>query len=151
MVAYIGGREREMPHPSYQAWSYRQHLEDINEAVYSNNLTSYSCAYLHNYRTPQPDPLQSERYQGYIRRAPLFMAEDTVKLQEFLRKQIGMGNGVNLLYLIENGKIRPSKKLIDHVDGLFKGNSAFILLDEQKVAYETIMSLAKNMEKSKLI
>ncbi|MFC3749532.1 DNA/RNA helicase domain-containing protein [Paenibacillus sp. GCM10012306] len=151
VVAYIGGRERETPHPSYQAWSYRQQLEDMNEAVHSSNLTSYSCAYLHNYRTPQPDPLKSEQYQGYIRKAPLFMAEDTLKLQEFLHKHIGKGNGVNLLYLIENGKIRPSKKLIDHVDGLFKGNSEFILLDEQKVAYETIMSLAKDTSKKRTI
>ncbi|WP_025689898.1 DUF2075 domain-containing protein [Paenibacillus zanthoxyli] len=151
VVAYIGGRERETPHPSYQAWSYRQQLEDMNEAVHSSDLTSYSCAYLHNYRTPQPDPLKSERYQGYIHKAPLFMAEDTLKLQEFLHKHIGKGNGVNLLYLIENGKIRPSKKLIDHVDGLFKGNSEFILLDEQKVAYETIMSLAKDTSRKRTI
>ncbi|MEK3865186.1 DUF2075 domain-containing protein [Paenibacillus sp. FSL H7-0716] len=151
VVAYIGGRERETTHPSYQAWSYRQQLEDMNEAVHSSDLTSYSCAYLHNYRTPQPDPLKSKQYQRYIRKAPLFMAEDTLKLQEFLHKYIGKGNGVNLLYLIENGKIRPSKKLIDHVDGLFKGNSEFILLDEQKVAYENIMSLAKDTSKKRTI
>jgi len=151
VMAYIGGRERETPHPSYQAWSYRQQLEDMNEAVHGSDLVSHSCAYLHNYRTPQPDPLRSERYQRYIRKAPLFMAEDTVKLQDFLHQHIGKGNGVNLLYLIENGRIRPSKKLIDHVDGLFKGNSEFILLDEQKVAYENIMSLAKDMSRKRTI
>ncbi|WP_372008630.1 DUF2075 domain-containing protein [Paenibacillus chitinolyticus] len=68
-----------------------------------------------------------------------------------MRKHVGKGNGLNLLYLIENGRIRPSKKLIDHVDGLFAGNSEFVLLDEQKVAYETIMSLAKETETKKTI
>ncbi|GIO88209.1 ATPase AAA [Paenibacillus faecis] len=151
VIAYINGRQREIPHPSYQAWSYRQFLDDMNEAVHNSDLKSYSCAYLHNYRVPEPDPLKSERYQDIIREAPLFMADDTAKLQEFLHRHVGKGNGINLLYLIENGKIRPSKKLIDHVDGLFKGNAEFILLDEQKVAYETIISLAKDTDRKKTI
>ncbi len=151
VVAYINGRQREIPHPSYQAWSYRQFLEDMNEAIHSSDLKSYSCAYLHNYRVPEPDPLKSERYQNIIREAPLFKANDTTKLQQFLYKHVGKGKGINLLYLIENGKIRPSKKLIDHVDGLFRGNAEFILLDEQKVAYETIISLAKDPSRKKTI
>jgi uncharacterized protein len=151
VVAFIGGREREVTHPSYQAWSYRQHLEDMNEALHSSDLTSHSCAYLHNYRSPQPDPLKNERYEEYISKAPLFMAEDTQKLQEFLYKHIGKGNGINLMYLIENGRIRPSKKLIDHVDGLFKGNSAFVLLDEQKVAYSAIMGIARDTSRKRTI
>lgn len=151
VVAFVNGRQREIPHPSYQASSYRYFLEDMNEAIHGSDLRGYSCAYLHNYRVPEPDPLKSERYQEIIREAPLFMADDTSKLQEFLHKHVGKGHGINLLYLIENGKIRPSKKLIDHVDGLFKGNSEFILLDEQKVAYETIISLAKDTGSKKTI
>lgn len=73
----------------------------------------------------------------------MFLADDTSKLQNFLKRHVGQGQGVNLLYLIENGKIRPSRKLIDHIDGLFQGNSDFVLLDEQKVAYEAIMCLVK--------
>ncbi|SHE15180.1 Uncharacterized conserved protein [Chlamydia abortus] len=144
VVAYIGRNYRETPHPSYQAWSYRQMLTDMNEAIALHDLKGHSCAYLHNYRVPDPDPIKHERYQSIIREAPLFLADDSTKLQQFLYKHIGQGKGINLLYLIENGKIRPSKKLIDHVNGLFKGNSEFILLDEQKVAYETIMTLAQD-------
>ncbi|KAA9005870.1 DUF2075 domain-containing protein [Paenibacillus spiritus] len=151
VIAQVGGREREVTHPSYQAWSYRQHLEDMNEAIQKNHLQSYSCAYLHNYRTRQPDPLQHQQYQSAIAKAPLFLSEDRVKLQEFLYKHIGKGDGINLLYLIENGKIRPSKKLIEHVNGLFKGNSEFTLLDEQKVAYESILSEAKELTNKKTI
>lgn len=109
--AFIGGRTRETPHPSYQAWSYKQYLSDMNEAVYSKDINGYSCAYLHNYRKVHPDPLQYNQYQDIIREAPLFLADDASKLQDFLKRHVGEGNGVNLLYLIENGKIRPSKKL----------------------------------------
>ncbi|MNK89896.1 Type III restriction enzyme, res subunit [compost metagenome] len=149
--AFVGGNTRETPHPSYQAWSYRQLINDMNEAVEEHDLKAHSCAYLHNYRPVIPDPLKNDQYHSIIREAPLFLADDSLKLQEFLFKHVGQGNGVNLLYLIENGKIRPSKKLIDHVDGLFKGNSDFVLIDEQKVAYETIISLAKDTEVKKTI
>jgi DUF2075 family protein len=151
VVAYIGGNKREVPHPSYQAWSYKQFLYDMNEAVYMNNLQGYTCAYLHNYRESNPEPLKMSQYKGLIREAPLFFSDDNHKLQEFLYKHVGRGNGMHLLYQIENGKIRPSKKLIEHVDSLFKGNSNFILLDEQKVAYETIISLAKKQDTKRTI
>jgi uncharacterized protein len=151
VVAYIGGRKREVPHPSYQAWSYRQFLHDMNEAIYMNELKGYSCAYLHNYRESNPEPLKKSQYLGVIREAPLFFADDNQKLQEFLYKHVGRGKGMQLLYQIENGKIRPSKKLIDHVDSLFKGNSNFILLDEQKVAYETIINLARKQDRKRTI
>ncbi|WP_160043657.1 DUF2075 domain-containing protein [Paenibacillus sp. USDA918EY] len=152
VVAFIRRRNRETPHPSYQAWSYRQYLTDMNEAIQNNDLKGHSCAYLHNYHEPKTyDPLKNEVYSSIIKEAPLFYADDTKELQKFLYKHVGKGNGVNLLYLIENGKIRPSKKLIDHINGLFKGNPDFIMLDEQKVAYETIMSLTKDLTSKRTI
>ncbi|WP_372008631.1 hypothetical protein NBRC13296_24195 [Paenibacillus chitinolyticus] len=81
--AFIGGNTRETPHPSYQAWSYRQFLNDMNEAIFTNEINGYSCAYLHNYPTINPDPLQSSQYEDIIREAPLFLANDSIKLQEF--------------------------------------------------------------------
>ncbi len=69
--------------------------------------------------------------------------EDQVLLQEFLQKYVGKGRGEEILYEVEQGRIRPSKKLIDHVAGMFEGNREFILLDEQKVAYETARSIAE--------
>ena len=34
----LGGGIRDVTHPSYQAWSYKSHLEEFNEYVYENNL-----------------------------------------------------------------------------------------------------------------
>ncbi|WP_227011755.1 DUF2075 domain-containing protein [Paenibacillus lutimineralis] len=89
--------------------------------------------------------IQSSRNHHY------FCQKIQLSLQEFIHKHTGKGNGINLLYLIENGKIRPSKKLIEHIDGLFKGNSEFILLDEQKIAYESIISEAKEITSKKTL
>lgn len=149
--AYINKANREIPHPSYQAWSYKQTLTDMNEAIYANNLIGHSCVYLHNYFEKNPEPLKENKYIEYIQEAPLFFSSDYQKLQEFVYRYVGKGKGMEILYRIENGKIKPSKKLIEHVDGLFKGNLEFVLLDEQKVAYETIMSLAKMQEVKRTI
>ncbi|WP_200889529.1 DUF2075 domain-containing protein [Cohnella kolymensis] len=149
--SFVGGKVREVAHPSYQSWSYRQFMEDMNEAIYSNDITGYSCAYLHNYKGSVPEPLKGQQYSKYIDEAPLFFSDDSMKLQEFLRRHVGKGSGMHLMYQIENGKIRPSKKLIDHVDSLFKGNSSFVMLDEQKVAYETIMNLARKQGEKRSI
>ncbi len=45
---FIGRGEREVNHPSYQAWVYSALLEDFNEAVQEENILLKPCTYLHN-------------------------------------------------------------------------------------------------------
>lgn len=139
------------PHPSYQAYSYKLYLKDFNENVYNTSLQAYSCAYLHNYIEKKPEPLKAEIYKSIVKDTPLYFQDDQVQLEEFIRTYVGKGKGEDILYQIENGKIRPSKKLIDHVTGLFEGNQEFVLLDEQKVVYETAKDLALNSKKKTVV
>jgi hypothetical protein len=55
---------------------------------------------------------------------------------------------MNVLPRIEKGRYRPSKKLMDHVAALIKGLPAqghpeYVLLDEQLVVFEKVVSLAR--------
>lgn len=143
VTTFLGGNVRETTHPSYQAQSYKLYLEDYNENVDSKNLTAYSCAYLHNYKKSDPEPLTADVYRGIIEDTPIYFKDDQALLQDFLKKYVGKGHGEEILYEVEQGRIRPSKKLIDHVTGMFEGNREFILLDEQKIAYETAKSIAE--------
>lgn len=142
--AFVGGKEREMPHPSYQAMSYKKYITDMNEAVYTGNLSANSCVYLHNYKQSTPEPLLSTQYEEIVNDTPCFFSQDNIKLQQFIYKYVGKGKGLDILYKIENGKIKPSKKLIDYVSNIFDGIDVYTLLDEQKVAYENIVSYALN-------
>ncbi len=142
VTAYVGGRVREVAHPSYQAYSYKKYLSDMNEAIYRKNLSPYSCAYLHNYVRRNPEPLTAKPYQEIVEDTPVFLSEDVIKLGDFIRKYVGKGNGLEILYQIENGKIKPSKKFVEYVSDIFEGNEVFTLLDEQKVAYENILAHA---------
>ena len=44
---------------------------------------------------------------------------------------------------IENGKLKPAKALQDSLVSMLKGNKEFYLIDEQKVAYETVKKLVE--------
>jgi len=148
---FTGGRQQEVTHPSYQAWSYMQFLTDMNSAIQDGSMKGSACAYLHNYALKQPEPLHSDQYLEIIEEAPLFFKEDHEALQQFIYKQVAKGKGINTMMLIEHGRLRPSRKLMDHVAGLFQGNNEFVLLDEQKVAYETIIERALNATRKTVI
>jgi len=136
---FLGGGFRDVPHPSYQAMSYNTFLTEFNEEIYTRNIIGSACAYLHNYRQKSPEPLLDEQYGDFIQQAPLFFQDDTAELQTYLKRFLSQGNGMNICYFIENGRLKPSKKLIENVTSLFRGNEAFTLIDDQAVAFEKIV------------
>ncbi|MBK6291703.1 MAG: DUF2075 domain-containing protein [Ignavibacteria bacterium] len=137
---YLGGAEREVAHPSYQAWSYAALLEDYNEAVRREPISLKPCAYLHN--CDRPEVILSKHYKPYIDDAPAFLRDDAQKLRDFIRKHVRKGDSGEALYVLSKGKIVPSKGLVDHLSSLIKGNAEFNLIDEQKVVYEAALDAA---------
>lgn len=133
---FINGGLRETTHPSYQASSYLAFLKDYNEDISEGIISPYSCAVLHNYIERDPEPLKNKIYNNIVAETPIYFKDDQEKLENFIKKYVGKGKGVEILYKIESGRIKPTKKLIDYVSSLFLGNKEFILLDEQKVAFE---------------
>ena len=139
---YVGGANRRVVHPSYQAWSYAQLIKDYNSTVQDREIQIKPCAYLHNYDRKENDPLDKEWYSDYLEEAPAFTKRDNNKLREFIKKSIVTGDNKEVLYYVENGKIRPSKSLQNYIEKMLKGNSEFIMIDEQKVVYEDILRLS---------
>lgn len=137
--------ESETAHPSYQAWSYAYMLQNYNETVREQNIQLMPCAFLHNYQ--EDHIISNECYAEYIAKAPLFLKSDAGKLQEFIKKHIKYGAKEDIVYLIDNGKLRPSKQLADALNSMLHGNKEFVLLDDQKVVYETALNLAREAAK----
>lgn len=140
---YTGGANREVVHPSYQAWSYSTLINSFNEDAYDGNVDLHPCAFLHNYNITDDDPINNEVYKDYIDRAPMFGKNDFEKLREFIKKYISKGDDKKGLFIIENGKIRPSKTLQDSLTSVLKGNKEFVLIDDQKGIYEQALELGK--------
>lgn len=139
---FTGHAIREVTHPSYQAMSYANLIKDFNETVQLEDIGLYPCAFLHNYVLSEDDPICSNQYQEYIREAPMFGANDFMKLRIFIKKYILEGDDRETLYKIENGKIRPSKRLQDSLAKMLQGNKEFNMIDEQKVIYEEAIRMA---------
>ena len=110
---YTGNSRRRVVHPSYQAWSYSMVIKDYNKTVQDDNIELAPCAYLHNYTRKKNDPLDNKKYLIYIDEAPAFTNGQEQKLKDFIKKSIVIGDKKEILYKIENGKIRPSKSLQD--------------------------------------
>ncbi len=151
---FTGGAYRDVVHPSYQVWSYASLIRDYNEIVQDKDITLSPCVYLHNYKLQDDDPILDEQYQTYIDEAPIFAHGSTLQLRNFIKKVVITGDNKDILYEIENGKIRPSKSLQNSLSSMLEGNKEFIMIDEQKVAYEKILSASmksKNDDKKRTV
>ncbi|MBS7329948.1 MAG: DUF2075 domain-containing protein [Lachnospiraceae bacterium] len=144
---YTGGANRRVVHPSYQAWSYAALIKDYNQYVQDEDVELHPCAYLHNYPRKDNDPLDAKQYEDILSDAPAFTYGQRDALRNFIKKNIKTGDGEDTLVKIEHGKIKPSKQLQDSICGMLKGNKEFIMLDEQKVVYETILNLSTKCQK----
>lgn len=143
---YTGNAMRNVVHPSYQAWSYATMIQDYNQSVQLHNICLHPCSYLHNYRRHEPDVIDALQYKEYLDDAPAFTRGQVKDLRGFIKKDIVRGDDRQLIYDIDQGKIRPSKSLQDSIAKMLKGNREFVMLDDQKVVYEEILYISKQSQ-----
>ncbi len=146
VLTVLGGGLVSTRHPSYQAWSYQSHLEQYNQYVYETNVKVSACAYLHN--CMDTTVITDSKYENALRRAPVFLKGHHVELQELIEAKIKKGAGTEILRRIDSSIIRPSKQLADAVGSILNGQEEYVLLDEQKTVYETIIRNAHLTQKS---
>src|SRR6202035_1944432 len=132
---WVGGRNREVAHPSVQVGQYQQYLADSHSAFYEgdNPICLDACSYLHNYEILANDALVAPKFSDVIARYPVFGSEAVDGLKDYLRHRVVNGQGRDVLARIEQSKYRPSRKLMDYVADTIAGRGPWILLDEQIV------------------
>ena len=146
VVSYVGGGMRELSHPSYQAWTYAKMIQEYNETVRNDNIQLYPCAYLHNFHNAGFDnPILNTMYQEHLDRAPAFLRDDADRLTDFIDQYIKYGDKKDILYRIDNGRIRPSKSLGESIASMLNGNKEFFMIDDQKIVYEELKRLATSI------
>lgn len=145
VLTWIAGCKRDVLHPSVQVGQYKMYLEDTHTAFYDGLSPVYlnACTYLHNYKYDQNDVIFASKFKDALKKYPLFTADDTEQLSEYLADKLENGHGLDVLKRVEESSFRTSKKLMDHVGNSIKGNSEYILLDEQLVVYDQVLSQAK--------
>lgn len=145
VLTWVGGDEREVLHPSVQVAQYTMYLQDTHTSFYEgdNPVFLNSCTFLHNYNYDSHDVIFSDKFSKVIRDYPLFTSDNVSGLERFLLNKLNNGKGLDILTKIENGKYKPSKKLMDHVGNLIKGKPEYTLLDEQLVVFDKVLSCVK--------
>lgn len=101
----LGGGLRKTTHPSYQAWSYAQTIRDFNASVEDHYVDLHPCAYLHNYRPEEQEPLRTNQYEAITSLAPLFAKGEVPELRRFLKSNITHGDEQEVLEIIDHGRI----------------------------------------------
>lgn len=131
-----GGKVAE--HPSLQASKYRGLILKFNQDVREQNIGLHPAAYLFNLHRRDPEPLEDPRYSDILQEAKLFLAGDVDSLRRHIEAVVPKKPKKDLLFLLENGKLRPADELIARVSSMLDGNEEFLLMDEQNVAFQVI-------------
>ena len=145
---FVGGTERVVQHPSAQVYNYAMLLENINPEIYEHGISLIPMAYLHNYKESFRAELEDSSYDFYLAKAPLYLSHDGGKLQEAIKTKIKKPTRPDLFDVIDHGKLKPSKALQDAILPMLEGKEEFYMLDEQQVAYSTILHLVEKLNAS---
>lgn len=145
-----------MAHPSYQAFSYAKLLTNYSQYIQDQKIGLYPCSYLHNYRPEFKSALSSKIYKEWYTAAPFFIRDETRQFAAFVKKYVTRkSKRGDLLYEIEEGRIRPTKSLQDALSDMVLGNPVFDLLDEQAVCYDmcikTMLQCKKDGKKRTIV
>jgi len=146
VITWVGRADRETLHPSVKVGQYTRYLSDNNTAFHrgSEPVSASGCAYLHNYVFQPNDPLLAPKFAESRSTYPAFSANDVEPLCGYLLERLGGGRGLDVLRRIENSEYAPSKKLLEHVARLIRGNPVYTLLDEQLVVFDKVLALSKS-------
>ena len=137
-----------VPHPSYQAFSYKSLILDYCDDTTVSYKTIMPCAYLHNLGEKFRPIIEDALFAEWTSEAPVFLQQDVLKMRNFIKKYIRLkANDGSLLYKIEEGRLKPTKSLQDALDSMLCGNEEFHMIDEQVVAYDKIMRAIKESQK----
>ncbi len=143
VVSFVGGRQRDVLHPSKQAGQYRDFLADTHTAFADGGIGLDACAYLHNFQHDPADELVAPKHQDILARFPLFAGDQSGDLAAYLDGRLAGGEGLDVLGAVLASKYRPSRKLLDHTAAMVRGQAQYVLLDEQLVVFNAVLDQAR--------
>ena len=142
---YLNGGLRDVPHPSYQSWSYSRLLQDFYEYVVTNPIAVSPTVYLHNLLST--GVVKDKQFSMLLGRAPVFGSGEGTLLRDFICSRITRGDAADVIRRVEASPVHASKQLVEALESMLRGNEEFVLIDEQKTAYEQILTLIRDIEK----
>ena len=153
---YVANDNRIVCHPSYQAYSYSRFMVNYSQVIHNQDIHLVPCAYLHNYLPAYKQALSADIYKDWYTPAPFFIMDEVQKFNDFIKKFVTRKSSKgDLLYLIDHGRIKPTKSLQDALSTMVRGTPVFDLLDEQAVCFDmcirTMLQCLKDRKKRTIL
>ena len=153
---FVANEKRIVCHPSYQAYSYSRFIANYSQIVNENQIRLVPCAFLHNYKPAYKQALAADIYKEWYTSAPFFIMDEVQPFIDFIKKYVTRKSSKgDLLYLIDHGRIKPTKSLQDALSTMVMGTPVFDLLDEQAVCFDmcvrTMLQCLKDQKKRTIL
>src|SRR4051794_7537429 len=140
VTTFLGGRVRDVLHPSRQVGNYQRYLMDVHTTFSSGSVGLQACSFLHNLAFDPDSELFASRYDELLRLNPLFAGDQVTELVSLLDANVGAGQGGDVLEQVFAGGYRPHKRLLEHTARVIRNEPAYVLLDEQEVVFEKVLA-----------
>ncbi|ROR38148.1 DUF2075 domain-containing protein [Kitasatospora cineracea] len=145
LLCRVDAYTRPVLNPIEQVRGYCDYLISFNGALAEHPERVSGVAFLHNatefgvqglYEVPQDE------------RGRLFTAERRGEFVEYLRSKLKPASGARAADLLLAGKVAPSKQLMAVAADEVREREQFVLLDEQRVAYELVLRAVRRAQQS---
>ena len=136
-----------MLHPSLQVAGYARYLRDFVAVLSEQPDAIAGVAYLHNASDSGVGELRSA---SAVTEARMFTGQRRGDFQDYLRSRLAPEAGVEAADLLLSSAIAPSRQLLAVAAQEIQEREQFVLLDEQRVAYELVLAAVEEARRSDL-
>lgn len=140
-LVYQASYREPVLHPAEQAHRYRQYLVDETPALADRPDAVHGIAYLHNARRSDISTLLRYEPAPHVR---MYTLDDKAGLRDHLRALLDPGGERDATVKAADAFLSfehaPAKPLLDLAAKEIREREQFVLLDEQQVAYRTVMN-----------
>ncbi|WP_354684725.1 DNA/RNA helicase domain-containing protein, partial [Cupriavidus necator] len=146
---WLAGSERDVLHPSCQVGQYEQYLRDVHSAFSSGEVGLSSCVFLHNLQRDTENEIFQARHAEFLQAYPAFAGDQVGELKEYLRKRLVGAKGVPVMEKVLSSRYAQSKKLLEHTAKVVRNQTSYVLLDDQKVVFNKVLSRVRKYARRK--
>ncbi|WP_241266963.1 DUF2075 domain-containing protein [Streptomyces scabichelini] len=131
--------------PIEQVRGYCEYLLSFNGALERMPRSLAGVAFLHNATEFGVSGLRSVKEDQHGR---MYTGEQRGAFLDFLRSRLAAKPGAHAADVLLDAKVRPSKQLMSVAAAEIRDREQFVLIAEQRVAYEKVMSAVRKAKRS---
>ncbi|MFF4781933.1 DNA/RNA helicase domain-containing protein [Streptomyces griseorubiginosus] len=144
LLCRIDAYAQPVLNPIEQVRGYCEYLRSFNGALERMPNALAGVAFLHNATEFQIAGLRSVEEDQYGR---MYTGEQRGAFLDFLRSRLAAKPGAYVADVLLDAKVRPSKQLMSVAAAEIRDREQFVLIAEQRVAYEKVMSAVRKAKR----